>query len=112
MAKNLRALTDDELRYMLDRYTFSVFENKYIVTKCVNRETLHQIGKNFSLSTPIRKVAISPLAVDMWINNFKDDFSLVEVQNAISVLTVTYQPVNEETVLKQMKRKSIEIKKI
>ena len=112
MAKNLRALTDSELRYMLDKYSFDVFEDKYIVVKCLSRKTLHEIGKQFALSTPIRKVAISPLAIKMWLEQFRSEYSLIEVQNAISVLIITYQSVSPETVLKQMKRKSIEIKKV
>ena len=78
MAKNLRALTDSELRYMLDKYSFDVFEDKYIVVKCLSRKTLHEIGKQFALSTPIRKVAISPLAIEMWLEHFRNEVNEID----------------------------------
>ena len=112
MAKNLRALTDEELKYINEKYTFEVFKDEYIIVKCQTRKTLHAIGKSFALSTPIRKVAISTTAIDMWLQLFVDKYSLIDVQNAISTLTITYQPINRETVENQIIRKTTEIKKV
>lgn len=147
MAKNLRALTDDELKWVNDNYTFEILDysegyrviynyvkdklndesqkelkelidsfvknnSKYIVvtTKTYNsRKVLHNINEPFLISTSMRKISFSKEAINYWINDFKDEYSLIEVQNAISVLTITYQPVNIDEIRNQLKRKTSKV---
>lgn len=147
MAKNLRALTDDELKYVNENYIFEILDysegyrviynyvkdkldvnsqkelkgliddfvknnSKYIVvtTKGYNaRKVVHNINESFLVSTSLRKISFSKEAINYWINEFKDDYSLVEVQNAISILTITYQPVNVDEIRNQLKRKSSKV---
>lgn len=147
MSKNLRALTDDELKWVNDNYTFEILDynegyrvifdyvknklddksqkelkelidnfvktnSKYIVvtTKTYNsRKVLHNINESFLISTSMRKISFSKEAINYWINDFKDEYSLIEVQNAISVLTITYQPINKEEIRNQLKRKTSKI---
>ena len=114
MAKNLRALTDEELEYMNDKYEFEVFNNQYIVvkTKGYNRTTLHPIDQQFALSSSIRKVTISVQAIKLWIDKYMGKCSLIDVQNAISTLIVTYQDVNETTIDECINKKSTKIKEV
>lgn len=147
MAKNLRALTDDELKYVNENYIFEILDysegyrviynyvknkldvnsqkelkdliddfvknnSKYIVvtTKGYNaRKVVHNINESFLVSTSLRKISFSKEAINYWINEFKDEYSLVEVQNAISILTITYQPVNVDEIRNQLKRKSSKV---
>lgn len=117
MAKNLKALTDEELDYIRNSYQFDVHD-KYIVVMCsvngtmYNRKTLHDIDKPFSLTTKARKITISVQAINMWLEKYKDKYSLIEVQNAINYLIITYQPLTDEEMEKQLKRKSVRIQEI
>jgi len=113
MAKNLKALTEEELDYMKDKYSFKLFED-YIVVSCkgYNRTTLHDIHSPFEIRSPIRKIKISTQAIDLWIKKYQNLCSLVEVQNAISTLIVTYQEVNDENIDTCIKRTTSKIKEI
>ena len=101
MAKNLKALTKSELDYLTEKYSFDILDN-YIVVSCkgYDRKVLHDIDKAFSINTPVRKIQISELAIKMWRENFKANYNLLAVQNAISSLIVTYQDVSLEDVKK------------
>lgn len=105
MAGNLRALTLDELKYFNDRYTFSYIEG-YILVHCniLNKKTFHDTNKSFSLKSPVRKVTISKEAIDFWKDNYYEDYSLIEVQNAISSLVITYQEVNKSQLDRELKK--------
>lgn len=147
MAKNLRALSDDELEFINANYTFEIlnFENNYrniykfvedklddttkkelsdmidyivkndskyisVTTKnCVRRTVLHNINESFLVSTPIRKISFSKEAINYWINDFRDKYTLADVQNAISVLTITYQKVDKNEIKKQLERKTSKV---
>lgn len=127
MGKNLRALVPDEFEYINNKYKFSLLVNgveikpkeeynknaiSYIIveTSDYNRRVLQDIDKPFSINTPIRRLTISKDAIDMWIEYFKYDFTLIEVQSAISALIVTYQKVDATEVKKQMLRQNATIK--
>ena len=105
MAGNLKALTIDELKYFLDRYVITTAGN-YIVVECktLNRKTLHDLDKDFQLSTPVRKINISKQAIDIWVKDYIDTYSLIEVQNAINTLIITYQNVNDSQIKEQLKQ--------
>lgn len=105
MPGNLRSLTLDELRYFNDRYTFSYVEN-YVLVHCtvLNKRTFHDINKSFSLKSPVRKLTISKEAIEIWKDNYINEYSLIEVQNAISNLLITYQDVNKNQLDRELKR--------
>lgn len=117
MAKNLRALTDEELEYVKQEYFFELLTDSngnmqlIVYTRSYpNRKTLHDVNNKFILSTPRRKVTISKEAIQLWINEYKDKgYSLIEVQNAISCLIVTYQNLNREDIQNQLDRKTTRI---
>ena len=117
MAKNLKALTDEELDYLRETYQFDVMGD-YLVVSCVvngqvyNRKTLHNKNESFNLTTKMRKITITPQAIEMWLEKYKDNYSLIEVQNAINTLIITYQPLNDEEMLNQLSRKGSKIKEI
>jgi len=115
MAKNLRALTDEELNFIDNNYKFETLEDKnnkrYIIVSFngYDRRVLHDFDKPFLINTSVRKVNISTDAINYWYNDFKDNYSLIEVQNAINVLIVLYQPVNKEEIEKQLKRRTSKV---
>lgn len=105
MAKNLRALTKEELDFLNSKYEFTYIPN-YIVTTCTGfgRKVLHDVNKSFSLNTPIRKIKITKEAIDFWVNEFRNEYTLLDVQNAISSLIVTYQDISLEDIKTALKR--------
>lgn len=111
MAKNLRALTNEELEYIVNNYIFTL-QGEYIVVQRKNYglKTLHPIDKPFSISTKMRRVTISKQAIDLWVTQFKQVYSLIEVQAAINRLTVTFQDLSTVEIAKQLKTSRDEIK--
>lgn len=105
MAGNLKALSIDELKYFLDRYEITL-NGDYIVVICktLDRKTLHDLDKGFPLSTPVKKMNITKQAIDIWRNNYVGHYSLIEVQNAINTLIITYQNVNDSQIKEQLRR--------
>lgn len=114
MARNVKALNDLELHYIKTKYSFEL-QGDYIYVSYTeyNRKVVHSINENFILSTKVRKVTVTKDAIEQWIKYYKDDYSLIEVQNAINILIVTYQPVNKENIdlqLTRFKERETEIK--
>lgn len=105
MAKNTKALNDIELHYIKTNYNFTL-EGNYVYVSYNNykRMVVHPISHNFVLSTKVRKITITVDAMKTWINKYKDKYSLIEVQNAINILVVTYQPITHENLELQLKR--------
>ena len=100
---NVKIITKSELEYLNSRYDFEVSGNAILVKiKNYNRVTMHPLGKSFSLNTKVRKVTITPDAVNVWQTHFKSKFSLFDVQNAINVLIATYQLPSPEEILIQL----------
>ena len=102
---NLKVLSEDELKYFLDRYTIKIV-GSYVLVHCENpkRNTVHNMNDSFSLTTPVRKIKISKDAINYWKDVFMDKYSLIEVQNAMNFLQITYRTVNISQLTKQLKK--------
>ena len=110
MAKNVKPLTDDELSFIKNNYVFDLRDEYIIVSKKdYNRKVLHEFNECFDLNTSVRKIRINPDAMKYWAENFKDKYTLVEVQNAINILSITYQKVNLENLVSQLEKGCIKI---
>ena len=105
MRGNTKALTNEELKFVVDKYSFELFDNSIIV-KTNNRKTLHDRNESFSLLLPLerRRIKITSKAIDLWIKSYMNKYSLIEVQNAINTLCVTFQNVTEENIHQQLER--------
>lgn len=103
---NLKALTFEELQYIKNNYEFDLRDEYiYVVKKGYNRITAHKIGEPFALSTKLRKINIHPKAVNLWIESYKDKgYSLIEIQNVLNTLVVTYQDITTENVEAKLKK--------
>ena len=113
MAKNTKALTKDELEFLDSKYKFELID-KYIIVSCsgFDRKVLHEIDKPFSLNTSIKKLTITKEAIDFWIYKFKDNYSLIDVQNAINSLIVTYQDITLPEIELVLHRQNLLVKTI
>ena len=105
MTGNIKALTDTEMKYVVSRYKFELY-NDFIMVIANGRKTLHDRTKGFSLLLPIerRRIKITEKAIDFWIKEASPNYTLIEVQNAINTLVVTYQNVTQENIRSQLKR--------
>ena len=105
MAKNTKALNDLELHYIKTNYLFDADEKYiYVSYKNSSKVVVHPISHNFILSTKVRKITILVEAINLWINKYKNNYSLIEVQNALNTLAVTYQPITNENIELQLKK--------
>ena len=103
----IKLLTKDELDYFNSIYSFDLLENFIQVkVKDFNRITSHPINQNFSIRmTTSRRLTITTDSINMWIQHFKDKtkYTLIDVQNAINALRLSYQNLRYEDVISQLK---------
>ena len=104
MKGNIKALTNDELKFVNERYDFKLTEYGILVI-ANGRKTLHEFDKSFSLLLPLERriIKIKKSAIDLWSKKYIDKYSLIEVQNAINTLAVTFQNIAESTIDEQIK---------
>ena len=103
MAKNVKALSDEDLAYIVKNYTFELLKNYIVVSKNgYGMKTIHDINKSFFIKIPTRRVNITKHAIELWINKFMNTYSLIEVQAAINKLIVTYQDLNVSDIEREI----------
>lgn len=97
---NLKLLERNEFEAFINKYEFSIHDQYIIVSvKTFNRPTLHDKSKSFSISCNNRKLIITPEAINLWENHFRDR-NLIEVQNALNTIILMYQSPNPQDVEK------------
>lgn len=112
MARNLRALSTEDLLYIMQHYDFEARDGYiFVICKHYKRTCAHPEDTTFSISTPVRKVNITADAISLWKENYSE-YSLIEVQNAINSLIVTYQDINEENLANFLASKRLEVQYI
>lgn len=99
---NVKLLTDQQRIDLKSEYYFE-HEDGFILVKLYHygRVTKHPDDKPFHINSPIRKVCFSMDAIDIWKELYKDEktrMSLIDVQQAVNSLYVTYQPISLESV--------------
>lgn len=113
---NVHVLTEEELRTFKNKYLISIEDNKILV-KFPNyaRVTVHDIDKPFAINAKnFRKICFSMEAINYWKKFVKQKsrYTLFDVQNAINILYVTYQPVNEKNVKTILAKDTLKIKQV
>lgn len=105
MTGNTKALTNEELEFVMGKYKFELFDD-YIVVCTNGRRTLHKKDDSFSLLLPLerRRIKITKKAIDIWIDKYQNKYTLIEVQNAINTLVVTFQNVTNDSLDGQLER--------
>lgn len=110
LANNCRALTNEELAFMNAKYEFWI-EDENVCVRCKNRAriTYHSKYEKFSINVKrIRKITYNPVAIEMFERFQADDkfkkHSLTDIQNALNICRITYQPINDTQVLKILEK--------
>ena len=110
--RNLRALTGDELLYLTKNYEFEDL-GKYIVVSFTGdsrkTKTVHDSSEGFSISSKVRRINITKQAIDLWVSGYKYQYSLIEVQNAINTLIVTYRDLTTEEIDNQLRASHLKL---
>lgn len=97
---NLKLLERNDLEIFVNKYEFTIHDKYVIVSvKTFNRPTLHDKNKSFAISCNNRKLIITPEAINLWENHFRDK-NLIEVQNALNTIILMYQSPNPQDVEK------------
>lgn len=114
MAKNIKALTDDEKDWLNENYSIKYNPDVGIIVSKngYNRRVIHDRGQSFSINSEVRKITISKDAQELWINKYLDKYTLIDVQAAISTLIVTYQDLTDDEIDSQLVRASSKIKEV
>lgn len=112
--QNVKILTNEEIKFLNDLYDFEIKSDLILVkSKKIQRTVVHKKKEKFSLNTKLSKITISPLAIQTWEYDFKNEgYNLFEVQNAINKLYTLYQEPSKKDILKLLKRRTEKIKKI
>lgn len=113
---NIRLLTDKELNILNYKYTFEIEDDNILVKlNHIDRITYHDINKPFSINVKnLRKITFNLEAIEIWKNLYNDKLrpNLIEIQQAVNKLIITYQQVNIENVKGLLNGQTIKIKKI
>lgn len=113
-SNNTRVLTPEEYETYKTKYSFIVFEDNIAVkVKDYNRVTLHSFKETFSINAkPCRKMSFTPEAMSIWKQMLKSNpqTNLIDVQQAVNKLHITYQKITLENVKDILEGKDIKIK--
>ena len=104
---NIKLLSKEQLKQLNRKYYFEADDENIIVKLYnYNRITFHSKIKPFHINCKIRKVCFSMEAINAWLKLYdqKEKYSLFDVQQAANILTITYQTVDENSIIKQLKK--------
>lgn len=115
---NAKLLSADEYKFYKDKYTFDLYNDNVAVGLVgYNRLTLHPLTEKFFINglinkKPYRKITFTPDAMAIWKELYLEDknYNLVDVQQAVSKLRITFQPISKQNVLDIFNGKDIRIK--
>ena len=107
---NIRLLTEDERRYLNQKYSFDI-EDGNVLVKTINygKVTKHPLDKTFAINTIVRKITISAETLAIWSKDvykkLDNQFTLIDVQNVVNMLTISYQEITNQAVISVLKEK-------
>lgn len=113
MLKNhIKLLTEEERLYLNKKYFFVLDDLKnglWVGLENYNRYTFHPFDKSFSINCLKgikRKITISVEAMEIWkklLVETNEEYRLIDIEQAINILHVSYQPITEKSVIEILK---------
>lgn len=96
---NIHVLSEDEVEMLNNMFKHELKDDQILQTPVkFKRTTAYPVDRSFSVVYTYfnrkRKITIQAYTIKVWIDNFKDKYTLFEVQNAINKLLITYQTPN------------------
>lgn len=111
---NVKLLTPAQLTALKERYSFSYDkENDKVIVSIIgyNRSTVHNGNETFHINAKFRRVTISAEMIEIW-KQLSFEFNLLDVQQAINTLYISYQEVTVDSVKKMIEQKKLRLKMI
>ena len=114
---NIKHLSSGMLEKLNEKYYFDVEDDDIIVgLNHYQRITRHPQTKPFHINSTCdikRKICFNLVAINFWLQFHEDGlpFSLFDVQQAVNVLTITYQDIDRDSVLKFLKKPQTKIQR-
>lgn len=109
VASNVNIKSKDELDFINNKFKFEL-KDDYILVHATNfnRPTIHPVNKDFTIHYDKSKsMKINSVVIKLWGDNFLNDYSLVEIQNAYNILRCGYmQEYTKEDILKVLNKLS------
>lgn len=98
MGPNIKLLSNEQRVKLSQIYNFELKDDTIIVTtKNYSRKTAHSCNESFSINSPIRKITITPDAIQMW-SKLNFEYHLINIQQIVNYLAITYQDINVDNV--------------
>lgn len=101
---NIKLLTREQLEAFKERYEF-ISDTTSVVVKVngYKRETRHPKNQPFHINAKnIRKLIFNVNAITIWDELGPRKYNLVEIQNAVNALTISYQHITTKNVLQML----------
>lgn len=110
---NVRLLTDQEMEFVKNKYNFILIDDKSMMvrSKIRHRETIHELNRSFVINIKkLRTVRFSVDAMEIW-KELKESLkpNLLDVQQAVNKLVITFQDINTNNVCKILSGKDIKL---
>jgi len=115
---NIKVLTADQLKRFNQKYVFDVEDDDIIVMiNGYDRITRHPKNESFEINsqtTVKRKVRFTVQAINFWLElrNSPMKPSLFDIQQAVNILTISYQKVDIDNVVRLLKKPDVKIQRI
>lgn len=112
---NVKLISADDLKTMKEKYKFeldSSGNNILVKTNTNSRLTYHNSCKPFGINMVGKRVVVFSMdAISIWKELYSVyNYSLLEVQNAVNKLYITFQEITTENVQKILSEEDIKIK--
>lgn len=105
-------MSNKEIKAFKDKYTIYLEDEKIYVkiNRYENRKTAHSIHKSFVVNViGMRVVKFTKDTIDLWLDFINDGlkFDLIDVQEKVNEVYLSYQDINKENVLKALNAKKL-----
>jgi len=110
MPKHTVILTKDELKEFNSYSVETRNRNLYITPSNWNRTTVHPMNKDFIVQSKSRKIILHTYSMKIWSKYFKNEYSVFDIENAINTLTILYQDITNENIVKILQKENLQIR--
>ena len=116
-ANNIKLLSKEDLAYFNRHYQFSIENDEIVVRIADSRRKSVRKKESFSINAKyVRKITFTDKTIEIWEQLQKDDkfnsYTLVDIQQTVNILRLSYQVVNLDNVKEILKKDSLKIRKI
>lgn len=111
---NTKLLSPRQLDEMNEKFEFIYDEpTDSVLVKCRNYKkiTPHPASQGFAINSKIRKVSFTTDSIQIW-KELKANYSLLDVQQTVNKLYLTYQPITKSSVENSLKTNNFTIKSL